>query len=344
MRKIEIAGRIVGEGEPCFIIAEAGINHNGDVDLAKRLVDVAKEAGADAVKFQTFRAEELLSKDALRAKHLEAESSLFEMVRALEFRRDEVEQIAEHATSRSVMFMSTPLGEESADLLYDMGVPVYKVASGDVTNLPLLRHIGHKGLPIILSTGMASLAETEEAVETLYSTGNEDVALLHCVASYPAPLAELNLRVMETLSQAFQLPTGFSDHTVSTAVPVIAAALGARIIEKHFTLDKNLPGPDHKASASPDELRQIVAGIREVQVVSGSRRKMATDSEEQTRAAFRRSIVAERDIPRGERITGEMLAIKRPGTGIPPRFLDIVVSREAKRDIKADEVIGWEDI
>lgn len=344
MKKIKIGNKFVGDGEPCLIIAEAGINHNGDISLAKKLIDVAKEAGADAVKFQTFRAEDLVSKKSPKAKHVEGEASFFDMIKSLELGKEEFKQIAEHARKKDIIFLSTPSDEWSTDLLYDLGVPAYKIASGDITNIPLLKYIAQKKLPIILSTGMANLGEIEEALNAIYSIGNKEVVLLHCVASYPTPLEEVNLRAIETLRQAFQVPIGFSDHTTSTIVPVVAAALGARVIEKHFTLDKNLPGPDHKASANPDELKQVVEGIREFEVASGSSIKRCTRSEEGTKVAFRRSIVARTDIPKGTKITKNMLAIKRPGTGIAPKFLDIAVSRNAKRDIKSDEVIKWEDI
>ena len=344
MKKIKIGNKFIGEGQACFIIAEAGINHNGDVSLARRLVDVAREAGADAVKFQTFKAEELVSRKSPKAKHVEGEASFFQMVKNLELGREDFKQIAEYAREKGIIFLSTPLGEESVELLYDLGVPAYKIASGDITNIPLLRYIALKRLPIILSTGMANLGEIEEALDAIYSTGNEEVILLHCVASYPTPLEEVNLQVINTLKQAFQLPVGFSDHTTSTIVPIVAVALGANVIEKHFTLDKNLPGPDHKASASPDELKRIVEGVREFETASGSPIKKCIKSEEETKAAFRRSIVAKIDIPRGTKITKDMLAIRRPGTGIPPKYLDAVVGRIAKNDIEVDGVLTWAQV
>jgi N,N'-diacetyllegionaminate synthase len=344
MRKVKLGDRVIGDGHPTFIIAEAGINHNGDINLAKKLIDVAKEARVDAVKFQTFRADELVSRKSLKAKHIEGEASFFEMVKRLELGREDFKKIAEYARRRDIIFLSTPLGEDSVDMLYDLGVPAYKIASGDITNIPLLKYIAQKKLPVILSTGMSTLGEIEEALDTIYSAGNEEVVLLHCVASYPTPLEEVNLRVMETLRQAFQVPVGFSDHTTSTIVPVAAVASGASVIEKHFTLDKNLAGPDHKASASPDELKLIVEGIREAEMVSGSPVKKPTKSEEETKAAFRRSIVAKVDIPKGTKITREMLATKRPGTGIPPKFIGLVMSRNAVKDISSDELINWEDV
>ncbi|GAH32238.1 unnamed protein product, partial [marine sediment metagenome] len=293
---------------------------------------------------QTFKAEEFVSKKSLKAKHIEGKVSVFDMVKSLELGKEEFEQIAEYANKRAIMFLSTPLGEESAHLLYDLGVPAYKIASGDITNIPLLKYIASKKLPIILSTGMANLGEIEEALDAIYSTGNEDVVLLHCVASYPTPLEEVNLQAINTLKQAFQLPVGFSDHTISTIVPVAAVALGADVIEKHFTLDRNLPGPDHKASASPDELRQIVEGIREFEIASGSPLKRVNKSEKETKVAFRRSIVAITDIQNGTKITKDMLAIKRPQTGIPPQYIDTVIGRIAKSDIKAEEALTWGQI
>ncbi len=342
MKKVKIADRLIGNSEPCFIIAEAGVNHNGNINLAKKLIDVAKEAGADAVKFQTFKAEELLTKTAGKAKHIEGELSFFEMVKRLELGKKELQQIAEHAKRKGIIFLSTPTGEESVDLLSDLGVPAYKIASGDITNIPLLRYVAREKLPIILSTGMANLGEIEEALNAIYASGNKEVILLHCVASYPTPLEEVNLRVIETLKQAFQVPVGFSDHTVSTVVPIVAVVLGASIIEKHFTLDKNLPGPDHKASASPDELRQIVHGIREFELASGSPIKKATKSEESTKLAFRRSIVARTHIPKGTKIKAPMLSFKRPAGGVSPQYVDSVIGKEAKSDIEPDQIIKWD--
>jgi len=344
MKKVKIGNKLVGEGEPCFIIAEAGINHNGELSLAKRLVDAAQEIGADAVKFQTFKAEELVSKKSPKAKHVEGEASVFEIIKGLELQKEDFQQISEYANNKGITFLSTPFGEESVDLLYDLGVPAFKAASENITNFPLLKYIAKKGLPIILSTGMTNLGEIEAALETIYSTGNTEVILLHCVASYPAPVEETNLRVLQTLKQAFQVPVGFSDHTTSTIVPVAAVALGASVIEKHFTLDKNLPGPDHKASANPGEFRQIVTGVKELEEALGSPIKKCTSSEEETKIPFRRSIVARTRIPKGTKITEEMLSFKRPATGIPPKYLDSLIGKVTKQDIEIDEALVWDAI
>jgi len=330
---IKIKGKLIGERQPCFIVAEAGINHNGDIDLAKKLISIAKNAGADAVKFQTFKAEELVRM---------CDRKLFEVVKSLELGKKEFEEIAKYATDKGIIFLSTPTDNESVDLLCELDTPAFKVASCDMNNIPLLKYIAEKGLPIIISTGMATLGEIEEALNTVYLVGNRNVALLHCVSSYPASIEHVNLKAMGTLKQAFQVPVGFSDHTTSTIIPIAAAALGANIIEKHFTINKDLPGPDHKASASPEELKQIVRGIREMERALGSSIKKVVSSERKSRKVMRRSIVARVDIPKGKVITKKMLAIKRPATGIPPKFEDAVIGKVAKRDIKVEEDITWE--
>lgn len=345
MKSIRIKDVKIGVGQPVFIVAEAGINHNGDVELAKRMIDIAKEVGADAIKFQTFKTEELLSKKYLkRPRHLTGKKDLFDLIKSWELGQRDFKEISEHAKKRKIIFFSTPLDKESVESLFKLNVPVMKIASCDLTNLPLISYVAKLGLPIILSTGMANLGEIEEALDTIYSCNNKKVILLHCVSSYPAPIREVNLRVINTLSQIFQVPVGFSDHTRSISVPIASVALGARVIEKHLTLDKKMPGPDHKASSDPEEFRQIVKGIREVELALGSFTKKQTLSEEKIKKAMRRSIVARKKIPAGTKLTEEMLSIKRPGTGIPPKFFEILLGKTAKRDIPEDEVIRWDMI
>ena len=343
MSKIKVADRLIGEGEPCFIIAEAGVNHNGDVNLAKKLIDVAKKAGADAVKFQTFKAEELVTKSADKAEYQKettsTQQSQYEMLESLTLPEGAYGELKTYAESKGIIFISTPFDKKSVDLLSELGVPAFKVGSGEITNFPLLRHIARKGKSVILSTGMSTLQEVEEAVATIREEGLEDIILLHCVTNYPSQIESTNLRAMATLRQTFSLPVGLSDHTLGVTIPVAAVALGACVIEKHFTLDKKLPGPDHKASLEPDELKRMVKAVKDVEKALGNGVKKPMPEEEENKKVVRRSIVARVDIPQGTVITEEMLDIKRPGTGLEPKFLDMVVGRTAKVTIGQDEII-----
>ncbi len=343
--RVKIGNRLLGEGEPSFIIAEAGVNHNGDVELAKKLIDAAKEAGADAVKFQTFKAEEVVTKTAEKAAYQKettsSEESQFEMIKKLELSGRDFEELFAYAQEKGMIFLSTPFDKGSVDLLDELGVSAFKVGSGEITNSPLLKHIARKKKPIILSTGMSTLGEIEEALELIRKEGVEEIILLHCVSCYPAKVEDMNLRAMETLRYAFKLPVGLSDHSLGITIPIAAVASGACVIEKHFTLDKNLPGPDHRASLEPEELSQMVKAIRDVERALGDGVKQPTAEEEENRKAVRRSIVARVDIPEGAVITEEMLVIKRPGTGIEPRHLDLVIGRRTKRNIKPGELITF---
>ena len=345
--KIRIEDKLIGEEEPCFIIAEAGVNHNGSVELAKKLIDAAKDAGADAVKFQTFKAESVVVKDAQKAeyqKETTGEGSQYEMIKKLELAEEDFRELADYAEKKDIMFLSSPFDKESVDLLHELDVPAFKVGSGEITNLPLLRYIAKKEKPIILSTGMSTLGEIEEALDVIRSEGVEDIILLHCVSNYPARIEDVNLRAMGTLKQAFKLPVGFSDHTLGITAPIAAVALGACVIEKHFTLDRNLPGPDHKASLEPDELKKMVKAIKEVEKALGNGIKKPTKEEKEIKKAARKSIVAKVDISKGTIITEDMLDVKRPGTGIEPKYLKFIIGRKAKEDIKKDDVIRFEMI
>lgn len=345
---IKISNRTIGEGELCFIIAEAGVNHNGDVNLAKKLIDAAREAGADVVKFQTFRAEELVVKGAEKAKYQKRttgkEESQFEMLRRLELSEEMLFDLKDYADSQGIAFLSTPYDEGSVDLLVRLGVPALKISSADITNHPLLAHIAAKKLPVILATGMSSLGEVEEAVEVIANGGNQQIILLHCVSSYPAKIEDINLKAMETLRYAFELPVGLSDHSIGITIPVAAVALGACVIEKHFTLDKNLPGPDHRSSLEPHELKEMIRSIRDVEKALGDGVKRPMAEEEENKKAARRSIVARVDIPEGVIITQEMLDIKRPGTGIEPKYIENVIGKISKANIRKDEPLVWEAI
>jgi N-acetylneuraminate synthase/N,N'-diacetyllegionaminate synthase len=315
--------------------------------LAKKLIDAAKDAGADAVKFQTFKAENIVVKNAEKAeyqKETTGEGSQYDMIKKLELTEEDFEELANYAKKKDILFLSSPFDKESVDLLYGLDVPVFKVGSGEITNFPLLKHIAKKEKPIILSTGISTLGEVEEALNVIRSEGVEDVILLHCVSNYPARIEDVNLRAMGTLKQAFKIPVGFSDHTLGITVPIAAVALGACVIEKHFTLDRSLPGPDHKASLEPDELREMVKSIRDVGKALGDGIKRPTINEEEIKKVARRSIVAKADIPEGTIITENMLDIKRPGTGIPPSKLNKVLRKKTIKNIKKDEILKWNDI
>ncbi|MFC1926811.1 N-acetylneuraminate synthase [Chloroflexota bacterium] len=341
--KVKIADRLIGEGEPCFIIAEAGVNHNGDVRLAKKLVDIAKDAGVDAVKFQTFKAENVVTAEAEKAEYQKASTnsggSQYEMIKKLELTRSDFGELFDYAEMKGIIFLSTPFDKESVDLLNELGVPAFKIGSGEMTNLPLIKHVAKKGKPVILSTGMSTLTEVEEALQVIKDEGTEDIILLHCVTAYPAEVEEVNLKAIETLRSAFKLPVGFSDHTTGISAAIAAVALGAVSVEKHFTLDKKLIGPDHKASLEPEELKQMVRAIREVEKAMGDGEKRSTETEEQIKKVARRSIVAGIDITQGTVITEEMLHIKRPGTGIQPKHLQKVIGMTARIAIKRDEIL-----
>lgn len=342
--KVKIGNRFVGDGEPCFIIAEAGVNHNGDAVLAKRLIDAAVKAGADAVKFQTFRAEDVITASAAKARYQEkstgARESQLEMIKKLELSEADFKKLNDYAHKKGIMFLSTPFDKGSVDLLDRLGVLAYKIASGEITNFPLLKYIAKKGKPVILSTGMSTLAEVKEALAAIQNEGLDEIVLLHCVSSYPVKIEDTNLKAMPTLRQAFKLPVGLSDHSMGITVPIATAALGACIIEKHFTLDRKLPGPDHKASLEPAELTEMIISIRDVEKAMGDGRKQLTAAERDIKKASRRSIVAARNIPAGTVITGDMLAVKRPGTGLAPKRLDSIIGRKTKVNLRRDELLG----
>lgn len=348
MRKVRIADRLIGEGEPRFVIAEAGVNHNGDVNMAEKLIDAAKDAVADAVKFQTFKAEHVVTREAEKAAYQKettgTEESQYDMIRKLELTRGDFEKLFNYAQKKEIVFLSSPFDKDSVDLLDELGMPAFKIGSGEITNFPLLEYIARKGKPIILSTGMATLREVEEALQVIQGQGVQDIILLHCITSYPAIAKDINLKAMETMSVAFNLPVGLSDHTVGMAIPIAAVALGACVIEKHFTLDKKLPGPDHRASLEPEELRQMIEAIRDVESAMGNGIKRPTEKEEEIKKAARRSIVAKVDIPQGTTITEDMLDIKRPGNGIEPKYIDKIIGATVKVDINRDDRLTWSKI
>lgn len=348
MKKVKIENRWIGDLEPVFIIAEVGVNHNGDIGLAKKLVNVAKDAGADAVKFQAFKTEKVVTKYAEKAKYQRETTGLsesqYDMIRRLELEEEEFIELYDYAKKKNIIFLSSAFDKESVDLLSKLRIPAFKVASGEITNFPLLRYIAEKKKPIILSTGMSTLGEIEDALKVIREKGIEDIVLLHCVTSYPTKKEDVNLRVIETLRHRFNLPVGFSDHTLGITIPIAATALGAVLIEKHFTLDKTLPGPDHRASLEPDELRDMIKAIRDVEKALGDGIKKPTKDEEVIKKIVRRSIVAKVEIPKGTVITENMLDSKRPGVGIEPKYLNEVVGKRAKKDIKPDELITFDKL
>lgn len=323
-----------------FIIAEAGVNHNGSFGLAKQLVDKAVEAGVDCIKFQTFKAENLVNKNAKKAKYqienTKNNDTQYKMLKSLELSYDNFKQLKEYCESKKIMFLSTPFDLESADFLNNLGMEIFKIPSGEITNLPYLRKINSFGKKIILSTGMADMNEIQEALAVLKDC---EVSLLHCTTEYPCPYEGVNMKAMITMRDKFNLPVGYSDHTKGIEIPIMAVSMGAEIIEKHFTLDKTMEGPDHKASLEPDELEQMVAAIRNVEIAFGNGIKEPQESEKKNIEIVRKSIVAKCDIKKGEKFTEENLTVKRPANGISPMRWDEVTGKTASKDYTSDELI-----
>lgn len=329
-----------------LIIAEAGVNHNGSLNLAKKLVDVAFESGADAVKFQTFIAKKLVTPSAEKASYQKSNlsdgvSDQFTMLKKLELSFEEQKELFLYATKKGISIFSTAFDFESIDFLASMKVPFWKIPSGEIVNTPYLRKIGSYGMKIILSTGMSTLGDIEYALDTLEKAGTEreKITLLHCTTEYPAPFNEVNLSVLETLRRAFGVKVGYSDHTEGIAVPIAAVALGAEVIEKHFTLDKTMKGPDHAASIEPNDLKLMVNGIRQIEQAIGLGVKRPVSSEKGNMQAARKSIVASRNIKMGEVFSEGNLAVKRPGNGLSPRYWDLVIGKKAERAYREDELI-----
>jgi N,N'-diacetyllegionaminate synthase len=328
-----------------FIIAEAGVNHNGSLDMALQMVDVAAAAGADAVKFQTFKAEKVIAVHAPKANYqketTDSGESQLEMVRKLELDETAHIRLLTRCQEKGIQFLSTPFDLDSIDLLVRLGLNIFKIPSGEITNLPYLRKLGALNKQIILSTGMANLGEIEDALGVLTDSGTplENIIVLHCNTEYPTPFEDVNLRAMQTIGHAFGVTTGYSDHTPGIEVAIAAVALGAVVIEKHFTLDRNLPGPDHKASLEPDELKAMVLAIRNIEKALGDGIKKPSPSEYKNKPIARKSIVAARSIRKGETFTVENLMIKRPGTGMSPMCWDDILKIKASKDFYEDELI-----
>lgn len=349
--KIKIKGnRYIGENERPYVIAEIGANHNGDMDLSRKLIDAAKEAGADCVKFQSWSKETVFSKKVYEDNYFLADDyrsrddfTLEEIVEKYAISEQELLEMKGYAVEAGIDCVSTPFSNGEVDFLVEkMQVDFIKVASMDLNNYPFLEYVASKGKPIFLSTGLSNLAEIDTAIRTIESTGNNQIVILHCVAIYPAEDEKVNLRNIDTLSNAYPYPVGFSDHTLGTCVPLAAVARGACVIEKHFTLDKDMEGWDHKVSASPEEMTSMVAGAHRIYAALGTGRVMCVESKERL-GAFRRSIVAAREICEGEVIIIDMIDFKRPGTGLPPEAMNYLLGKKAKRNIAFDEIILMDD-
>ncbi len=328
-----------------IIIAEAGVNHNGSIDMAREMIYAAKKCRVDYVKFQTFKAERIANKFAAQAEYqqnnLKKTSPQVDMLRQLELTFTDFRLLNGYCKEIGIKFMSTPFDLESIDFLADIGMDYMKVPSGEITNLPYLRRIAKTGIPVIMSTGMCRMGEIEDAMDVLYNGGlsTDKITLLHCNTEYPTPMIDVNLRAMDTLRAAFGTKVGYSDHTKGIEVPIAAVAMGASVIEKHFTLDRTLPGPDHVASLEPDELKQMVDSIRNIEKAIGHSEKQVSASERKNIQVARKSIVAACDIKRGEVLTEKKLTVKRPGNGISPMRWDSVIGQKAKRDFQEDELI-----
>jgi N,N'-diacetyllegionaminate synthase len=328
-----------------FIIAEAGVNHNGKIELAYKLIDVAKEAGADAVKFQTFTADNSVTKSAKKAgyqnKTTDIKESQYEMIKKLELNEQQHKKLISYCKKKNIQFLSSPFDFASIELLNKLGLNTYKIPSGEIINLPYLRKVGEYNKKVIMSTGMADLGEIEDALNILINAGTkkEKITVLHCNTEYPTPLEDVNLTAMNTIRDAFKINVGYSDHTLGIEIPIAAVAMGAKIIEKHFTIDRDMPGPDHKASLEPDELKAMVHAIRNIEKAIGNGIKKPSPSELKTKPIARKSIVAAKNIKKGEVFTEENITAKRPGNGISPMRWDEVSGRIAERDFSADELI-----
>jgi len=328
-----------------FVIAEAGVNHNGDIKLAKKLIDVAKNAGVDAVKFQTFKAENIVKRDAKKAQYqiqnTKNSESQYDMIKRLELSFNDFIELKDYCNKKDIIFLSTPFDDESIEFLNDLGLEIFKIPSGEITNLPYLRKIGRLKRKIILSTGMATLGEIEDALEVLTNSGTkkDNITILHANTEYPTPFEDVNLKAMQTISCAFDINVGYSDHTLGIEVPIAAVAMGAKVIEKHFTLNRELPGPDHKASLEPQELKMMVESIRNIEKALGNGIKEPSKSELKNREIVRKSIVAKRDIKKGEVFSEDNLTTKRPGSGINPMRWDEIIGTKAQKSYKMDDLI-----
>lgn len=329
--------------DKCLIIAEAGVNHNGDVNLAYKLCDAAKEAGADVVKFQTWKTEAIITQNVDQAEYQQENTGIsesqFDMLKKLELTQDEFRKVKEHCDSIGITFASTADEAESLDFLVNLGIPFIKIGSGEIGNVSYLRYMGSKKMPVILSTGMSSLADIDISLQALREGGATDITLLHCTTSYPCAFENVNLNAMNTLREAFKLPVGYSDHTLGNTVAIAAVAMGAKVIEKHFTLDKNMKGPDHKASSNPEEFATLVREIRNIENAMGNGKKEATQVEKEISKVILKRIVAKKPIREGQVITEADICVKRNDVGLACNKWDIVIGTKARKDYVVDEGI-----
>ena len=329
-----------------IIIAEAGVNHNGDINIAKKLIDIAVEAGVDYVKFQTFKADLAISKNAKKAdyqnKTTDKSESQYEMIKKLELDKETHHILIDYCKAKNIKFLSTPFDLESIDLLFDLGIELYKIPSGEITNYPYLKKIAQKGLPIIISTGMANMQEIHDAFNILTENGiaKKDITILHANTEYPTPMEDVNLNAMLTIGKEFNTNFGYSDHTLGVEIPTAAVALGASVIEKHFTLDRTMQGPDHKASLEPTELKAMVSAIRNIEIAMGNGIKKASKSEQKNKPIARKSIVANKNIKKGEIFTENNITVKRPGTGISPMLWNEIIGKKAIKNFVEDDLIN----
>jgi sialic acid synthase SpsE len=348
--EFSIGERLVGPGHPCYVIAEAGSNHNRDLATALRLIEVAAESGADAVKFQTYTAEGLYSRHTPDMRYLTeqglvgAGESVWDLIKRVEIPWEWHADLARHAAAVGITFLSTPFEEAAVDLLEEIDVPAYKIASYEVNHLPLIERAARTGKPLLISTGMASLGDIERALDTAVAAGAQDLLVMHCAVNYPPRFEDLNLRAITTLSKAFNVPIGWSDHTRGHTADVVAVALGACAVEKHYTLSRDQEGPDHPFALEPFELREMVVAIRETEASLGSSVKRVTEAEAEMFRLGRRSIVAAQKVSAGDVIRRDDIAVKRPGFGIPVHDIGQVVGRHAARDLAADEILQWDDL
>jgi len=347
MAEFRIGDRPIGPDEPTYVIAEAGSNHNGDLEIAKELIDVAADAGADAVKFQTFRAENMYVQESGEVEYLDDERSIYEIIESMEMPYEWIPELHEYCHERGVDFLSTPFDEQSAAELEEY-VPAWKVASYTSSHVPFLEHLAETDKPIIMSTGAHELDEVAESVSVLRDAGVSDLVVLQCVAAYPTPLSEINVRVVETLQQEFDVSSGLSDHTLDpVTAPSAAVSLGAAVVEKHFTLDKTMEGPDHQFALEPDELARMVSAIRDIETSLGTGQKHVLEVEEELYEKARRAVHAVRDIEAGDEFTTENVKVLRPGekdAGLDPKFYDEILGETATRDVQRGDGIQWDDV
>jgi len=346
----KIQNKLIGQDQPLFFIAEAGVNHNGSIDLGKQLVDIAVESGADAVKFQTFKTENIITKKAPKSTyHIETtggdkDQSWFELLKTQEMSKNMHVELLEYSKDKGILFLSTPYDEESADLLEKLNVPAFKIASTDTSNIPLLKYIAKKGKPMILSSAMATMEEVQLAVNTVRAEGINEIAMLQCTGNYPAKLSDSNIRVIQTFKEKLECVVGYSDHTLDIINPIAATAIGAKIYEKHFTIDRTLPGPDHRMALEGDDLKRTIKAIRDTELALGGYKKEVLESEKENRNKLRKSIVSKSKINKDEIITMDMISFKRPGNGIQPIDLKKVIGKKALREIPEGTVLLFEMI